>query len=152
VKEILDQYKAEPESVFDTWFINNDDRLRAFRSIRRGVRDVIQNIKVGSFGNDYKGSSHAFWQEYLRIHEVILDTNRRYKNLFSRDPGAFSVFLFGIGVKNIPAAEPCEIDGRGFAPTLPGSPGRIFLAAYRGSVLPRNRLSVDLFAIRMIET
>ncbi|HWI94172.1 MAG TPA: hypothetical protein VNT20_23025 [Flavisolibacter sp.] len=33
---IIQQYKADKESVYNTWFINNEERLRAFRSIRRG--------------------------------------------------------------------------------------------------------------------
>lgn len=90
LQEILDKYKSDHESVFNTWFINNEDRLKAFRSIRHGVRDVIQDIKNGRFGNDYKGSSlefvlsciteqkqvfigasHAFyWKPKLRIPDI----------------------------------------------------------------------------------
>ena len=211
LQEILDKYKSDHESVFNTWFINNEDRLKAFRSIRRGVRDVIQDIKSGCFGNDYKGSSlefvlnciteqkqvfigasHAFywkpklripdiyeneenkvafgqflencysatkedqlikeiinldqkkikglgpavanilyflhpeiippfntaivngfnhlfkdkvklgsWKEYLRMREVILEVNNRYKNSLSKDLGAFAGFLFDVGVNKI---------------------------------------------------
>jgi len=57
---VIQQYKQDPESVYHTWFINNEDRLKAFRSIRRGVMDVIQDIKAGKFGNDFKGSSLEF--------------------------------------------------------------------------------------------
>ncbi len=87
---LIEKYKSDQESVFNTWFINNDDRLKAFRSIRRGVSDVIQDIKTGSFGNDFKGSSlefvlnciteqkqvfigaaHAFyWKPKLRIPDI----------------------------------------------------------------------------------
>ena len=52
---IVRKYKQDSESVYNTWFINNEDRLKAFRSIRRGVLNVIQDIKTGSFGNDFKG-------------------------------------------------------------------------------------------------
>lgn len=48
---VVRQYKQDPESVYSTWFINNEDRLKAFRSIRRGVLTVVQDIKTGSFGN-----------------------------------------------------------------------------------------------------
>ncbi|MCF6287536.1 MAG: hypothetical protein L3K26_20490 [Candidatus Hydrogenedentes bacterium] len=58
LQELLNTYKLDEESVFNTWFINNDERLKAFRSIRRGVQRVIQDIKTQQFGNDYKGSSH----------------------------------------------------------------------------------------------
>jgi len=56
----IQHYKSDPESVYNTWFINNEDRLKAFRSIRRGVIQVIQDIKNGDFGNDFKGSSLEF--------------------------------------------------------------------------------------------
>lgn len=87
---LLDVYKNDKESVFNTWFINNDERLKAFRSIRRGVFNVIQDIKTQKFGNDYKNSSlefvlnciteqkqvfigaaHAFyWKPKLRIPDI----------------------------------------------------------------------------------
>ncbi len=60
LKGLIEAYKSDDESVFNTWFINNEERLKAFRSIRRGVRDVVNDIKNGSFGNDYKGSSLEF--------------------------------------------------------------------------------------------
>ncbi|HWQ54080.1 MAG TPA: hypothetical protein VN442_10375 [Bryobacteraceae bacterium] len=89
-KRIIHTYKADPESVYNTWFINGDDRLKAFRAIRRGVEQVIADIKAGSFGNDFRGSSlefvlnsiteqkqvfegaaHAFyWKPKLRIPDI----------------------------------------------------------------------------------
>ena len=57
LKSIIDGYKSDEETVYNSWFVNNDERLKAFRTIRRGVFDVIQDIKNGSFGNDFKGSS-----------------------------------------------------------------------------------------------
>ncbi len=57
---IVRKYKQDSESVYNTWFINNEDRLKAFRSIRRGVLNVTQDIKNGRFGNDFKGSSLEF--------------------------------------------------------------------------------------------
>jgi len=87
---LIEKYKSDQESVFNTWFINNDDRLKSFRSIRRGVNDVVQDIRNGTFGNDFKGSSlefvlnciteqkqifigaaHAFyWKPKLRIPDI----------------------------------------------------------------------------------
>lgn len=60
LKSIINIYKEDEETVYNSWFVNNDERLKAFRSIRRGVLDVIQHIKKGSFGNDFKGSSLEF--------------------------------------------------------------------------------------------
>lgn len=57
---IINQYKADTESVYNTWFINNEERLKAFRSIRRGVIQVIEDIKNQTFPNDFKGSSLEF--------------------------------------------------------------------------------------------
>ncbi len=208
---LLNTFKQDQESVFNTWFIDNDERLKAFRSIRRGVKKVIEDIKAKRFGNDFKGSSlevvlnaiteqkqvfigasHAFywkpklripdiyedeenkiafgqflencynatkeqqlikeiihldqrkikglgpavanilyflhpeimppfntamvngfnhlfkdkvklgsWSEYLRMREVIIEKNNQHKNILSKDLGAFSGFLFDVGVKKI---------------------------------------------------
>jgi len=208
---LLNTFKQDQESVFNTWFINNDERLKAFRSIRRGVKKVIGDIKHKRFGNDFKGSSlevvlnaiteqkqvfigasHAFywkpklripdiyeneenkiafgqflencynatkeqqlikeiihldqrkikglgpavanilyflhpeilppfntamvngfnllfkdkvklgsWSEYLRMREVIIEKNNQHKNILSKDLGAFSGFLFDVGVKKV---------------------------------------------------
>ena len=57
---IVERYKQDPESVYNTWFIGNDERLKAFRSIRRGVAVVVDDIKHGHFPNDFKGSSLEF--------------------------------------------------------------------------------------------
>ena len=99
---IVRQYKTDPESVYSTWFINSADRLKAFRSIRRGVEQVVAEIKAGSFGNDFKGSSlelvlnsiteqkqvfegaaHAFyWKPKLRIPDIY--ENEANKNAFGQ--------------------------------------------------------------------
>jgi type II restriction enzyme len=58
--ELIKKYKKEPNLVYNTWFVNNDERLKAFRSIRRGVIQVINDIKQDKFPNDFKGSSLEF--------------------------------------------------------------------------------------------
>ncbi len=57
---IIQQYKQDKESVYNTWFINNEERLKAFRSIRRGVQQVVDDIRNKSFPNDFKGTSLEF--------------------------------------------------------------------------------------------
>ncbi|MBX2894761.1 MAG: hypothetical protein KF763_04930 [Cyclobacteriaceae bacterium] len=57
---IIRQYKDDPASVYNTWFVGNEERLKAFRAIRRGVLQVIDDIKNEKFGNDFKGSSLEF--------------------------------------------------------------------------------------------
>ena len=49
---LITQYKSDPESVYNTWFIGGEERMKAFRSIRRGVRDTVDSIVAGTFGND----------------------------------------------------------------------------------------------------
>jgi len=60
LKPIVDNYKKDGETVYNTWFINNGERQKAFRSIRGGVLEVIRDIKNGNFGNNFKGSSLEF--------------------------------------------------------------------------------------------
>lgn len=57
---LAEDYKTDPESVYTTWFVQDEARLKAFRSIRKGVRDIVEAIKDGSFGNDFKGSPLEF--------------------------------------------------------------------------------------------
>lgn len=43
-----------------------DGKLRAFRSIRRGVGDVVAAIKDCTFGNDFKAHLHIFDNDEIR--------------------------------------------------------------------------------------
>ncbi len=95
---LIAQYKSDPESVYNTWFIGGEERMKAFRAIRRGVRDTIDSIVAGTFGNDFKGSllevvlnaiteqkqvfegaAHPFfWKPKLRIPDIYEnETNKR---------------------------------------------------------------------------
>jgi type II restriction enzyme len=102
LEAVIKRYKTDGESVYNTWFLNNDDRLKAFRSIRKSVQKVIAEIENGSFGNDFKGSSletavtaiseqkqifegaaHAFfWKPKLRIPDIY--ENESNKEAFGR--------------------------------------------------------------------
>jgi type II restriction enzyme len=99
---MIQEYKEDNESVYQTWFINNKERLKAFRTIRSGVLDVIKEIDENRFGNDFKGSSlemvvssiaeqkqifegaaHAFyWKPKLRIPDIY--ENDANKKAFGR--------------------------------------------------------------------
>lgn len=90
MENIIRRYKDDSESVYNTWFVNNDERLKAFRFIRKSLVKVIAEIEAGTFGNDFKGSSletvitaiseqkqvfegaaHAFfWKPKLRIPDI----------------------------------------------------------------------------------
>jgi len=102
LKNLAAHYKADRESVYNTWFIESEARMKAFRSIRRGVGDVVASIKAGSFGNDFKGSplefvlsciteqkqvfegaAHPFyWKPKLRIPDIY--ENEENKAAFGR--------------------------------------------------------------------
>lgn len=95
---LIAQYKSDPESVYNTWFIGGEARMKAFRAIRRGVRDTVDSIVAGTFGSDFKGSplevvlnaiteqkqvfegaAHPFfWKPKLRIPDIYeSETNKR---------------------------------------------------------------------------
>jgi len=98
IDAIITTFKQDPQSVYNTWFINNETRLKAFGAIRRGVDQVITDIKSGDFPTDFKcssletvltaiteqkqvfeGAAHAFyWKPKLRIPDIYEDeTNKR---------------------------------------------------------------------------
>lgn len=88
--ELIGRYKSDPESVYNTWFVGGEERMKAFRAIRRGVRDTVDAVAAGTFGNDFKGSplevvmtaiteqkqvfegaAHAFfWKPKMRIPDI----------------------------------------------------------------------------------
>jgi type II restriction enzyme len=70
--DLIGRYKSDPESVYNTWFVGGDARMKAFRSIRRGVKDVVDAIAAGRFGNDFKGSPL----------EVVLNAITEQKDVF----------------------------------------------------------------------
>ncbi|MDP3008173.1 hypothetical protein [Methylotenera mobilis] len=94
---LISHYKIDPESVYNTWFIGNEARLKAFRSIRRGVKDTVDAIASNTFGNDFRGSplevvlnaiteqkqvfegaAHPFyWKPKLRIPDIYEDDNNK---------------------------------------------------------------------------
>ena len=95
---VIDRYKADPESVYNTWFIGGEQRMKAFRSIRRGVKETVEAIAAGTFGNNFKasplevvlaaiteqkqvfeGAAHPFyWKPKLRIPDIYEnETNKR---------------------------------------------------------------------------
>ena len=101
-ENIIVEYKNDPESVYHTWFLNNQERLKAFRTIKKGVMDVVAEIENGTFGNDFKqsslemvvtaiseqkqvfqGAAHAFyWKPKLRIPDIY--ENEENKQSFAR--------------------------------------------------------------------
>ncbi|HEX9045452.1 MAG TPA: hypothetical protein VF988_00380, partial [Verrucomicrobiae bacterium] len=97
--ELIGRYKSDPESVYNTWFIDGSVRMKAFRAIRRGVKDTVDAIAAGTFGNDFKGSplefvltaiteqkqvfegaAHPFyWKPKLRIPDIYENQQNKQK-------------------------------------------------------------------------
>ena len=89
LRTLIDRWRDDPLGSYRTWFLW-DERLKNFRSIRRGLAKVIEEIEARTFGNVYKasaletvvksvaeqrqifkGADHAFlWKPKLRIPDI----------------------------------------------------------------------------------
>lgn len=86
---LIERWKVDPSGTYQSWFLW-EERLKNFRSIRRGIQLVVQEIQANRFGNCYRGTSletvvhsiaeqrqifrgadHAFlWKPKLRIPDI----------------------------------------------------------------------------------
>lgn len=89
LKLLIDRWRSDLGGTYRTWFLWAD-RLKNFRSIRRGIQLVVEEIESGRFGCQYRDSSlqtvvasiaeqrqmfrgadHAFlWKPKLRIPDI----------------------------------------------------------------------------------
>lgn len=89
IAELISRWRNDANSTYRTWFLW-EERLKNFRSIRRGLKVVIEQIAASQFGCSYRGSSletvvasiaeqrqifkgadHAFlWKPKLRIPDI----------------------------------------------------------------------------------
>lgn len=89
LRTLIARWRDDPGGTYRSWFLW-EERLKNFRSIRRGLAQIVQEINAGTFGNVYKGSSletvvgsiaeqrqifkgadHAFlWKPKLRIPDI----------------------------------------------------------------------------------
>lgn len=89
IAPLIERWKVDPGATYRNWFLW-DERLKNFRSIRRGLGAVAREIEANTFGNAYRGSSlemvvasvaeqrqifkgadHAFlWKPKLRIPDI----------------------------------------------------------------------------------
>ena len=89
---LVERWRDDPGSTYRTWFLW-EERVKNFRSIRRGLQAVVKEIEADTFGNAYRGSSletvvhaiaeqrqifkgadHAFlWKPKLRIPDIYED-------------------------------------------------------------------------------
>lgn len=101
---LIAKYKSDPESVYNTWFVGGETRMKAFRAIRRGVRDTVDSVAAGTFGNDFKGSPL----------EVVLNAITEQKQVFE---GAAHPFFWKPKLR-IPDIYESEVNKRKFAAFL----------------------------------
>jgi len=98
---LIERWREDAGGTYQTWFLWSE-RLKNFRSIRRGISQVVAEIEAGTFGTAYKGSSletvvgavaeqrqmfkgadHAFlWKPKLRIPDIY--ENRENQLAFGR--------------------------------------------------------------------
>lgn len=101
LRELIIRWRDDDRGTYRTWFLW-EERLKNFRSIRTGLREVVAEIEAGTFGNVYKGSSletvvgsiaeqrqifkgadHAWlWKPKLRIPDIY--ENRENQLAFGR--------------------------------------------------------------------
>ncbi len=99
--KLIERWRGDANGTYQSWFLW-DERLKNFRSIRRGLQVVVQEIRDDRFGTAYRGSSletvvhsiaeqrqifrgadHAFlWKPKLRIPDIY--ENRDNQVAFGR--------------------------------------------------------------------
>lgn len=98
---LIARWRDDPGGTYLTWFLW-EERLKNFRSIRRGIQQVVAEIEAATFGAQYrdssletvvgsiaeqrqifKGADHAFlWKPKLRIPDIY--ENRENQLAFGR--------------------------------------------------------------------
>ena len=56
VRELISRWREDLGGTYRTWFLW-PERLKNFRSLRRGIEQVSADIEAGTFGTAYRGSS-----------------------------------------------------------------------------------------------
>ena len=56
VRLLISRWRQDSGGTYQTWFLW-EERLKNFRSIRRGLAEVVTEIQAGTFGTAYKDSS-----------------------------------------------------------------------------------------------
>lgn len=101
LRQLVSRWREDPGGTYQTWFLW-PERLKNFRSLRRGIEQVSAEIEAGTFGTAYRGSSletvvhgiaeqrqmfkgadHPFlWKPKLRIPDIY--ENRDNQLVFGR--------------------------------------------------------------------
>ena len=86
---MIERWRDDTDATYQNWFLW-DERIKNFRSIRRGIQHVVAEIDAGTFGvtdrgssletvvhsiaeqrQIFKGADHAFlWKPKLRIPDI----------------------------------------------------------------------------------
>ncbi len=89
IRQLIARWREDAGATYKSWFLW-EERIKNFRSIRRGIEQVVAEIEAGTFGVAYRGSSletivhsiaeqrqifkgadHAFlWKPKLRIPDI----------------------------------------------------------------------------------
>lgn len=78
VGDLIRHWRNDEAGTYRTWFLW-DARIKNFRSIRRGLQEVMAEIKADTFGNAYRGSSL----------ETVLDSIAEQRQVFKGADHAF---------------------------------------------------------------
>ncbi len=98
---LIQNWRVDPLGTYQSWFLW-EQRIKNFRSIRRGLQAIVKEIEAGVFGCAYRGSSletvvhsiaeqrqifkgadHAFlWKPKLRIPDIY--ENNQNQRAFAR--------------------------------------------------------------------
>ncbi|MBA3911209.1 MAG: type II restriction endonuclease [Rhodobacter sp.] len=130
-RDLIRRWKDDPSAAYQTWFLWSE-RVKNFRSIRRGLQVVVAEIAGGTFGNAYRGSSletvvhsiaeqrqifrgadHAFlWKPKLRIPDIYESpaNQRAFGQLID---GCTCCSTEGEIIRHINVIDRCAIKGLG---------------------------------------
>ncbi len=78
VGDLIRHWRDDESGTYRSWFLW-EERIKNFRSIRRGLQEVIAEIKADTFGNAYRGSSL----------ETVLDSIAEQRQVFKGADHAF---------------------------------------------------------------
>jgi type II restriction enzyme len=56
IRALILRWRENPDATYQSWFLW-PERLKNFRSIRRGIQQVIADVEGNTFGTAYRGSS-----------------------------------------------------------------------------------------------
>lgn len=122
IRQLITRWRDDVGATYKSWFLW-EERIKNFRSIRRGIEQVIAEIEAGTFGVTYRGSSletivhsiaeqrqifkgadHAFlWKPKLRIPDIYENNGnqRAFGRLLAHCCGCDSAEDVIAGIRNI---------------------------------------------------